>query len=928
LKPRVPRTNPIRLAALAVVLAVWAAPAWASDDDCLACHSGGTLGVRRLDVNPKVLAKSVHDGMGCTDCHQSLAGAELPHAEQVDSVDCTTCHSEIGDEYMASLHGREVTRGAPLAPRCVTCHGTHDVLAHDDPGAKVRRANIPFLCGSCHKEGTPVSRTYDIPQDQILEHYTESIHGEGLLKRGLIVSAVCIDCHTSHNTLPHTDPKSSIARGNVARTCQKCHGQIEQVHVKVIRGELWEKAPHEVPACVDCHQPHMVRRAFYDAGIADEQCQSCHAKQDLATQRDGQTVSLYVDNDEVHNSAHRNTRCAQCHVGVSPQAKDRPCSTVTTKVDCSVCHAATVATYNTSMHGLLTARSDPNAPTCKDCHGIHGTRKHDDPQSATFSTKIPELCGKCHRTGEVAAVRYKGNQHDIVENYVESIHGRGLLNSGLVTTANCADCHTAHQVLPRDNPLSSVNPTNLPATCGKCHNGIYERFQHSIHSPSVSKSGKPLPTCFDCHNSHTIQRHDTEGFKLAILDQCGKCHEAVTESYFETYHGKVSKLGFTGTAQCHDCHGSHDILPPSELSSKLSRDNIVDTCAKCHPGSHRRFAGYLTHATHHDKDKYPWLFWAFWGMTGLLLGTLSIAGLHTALWLPRSWQMMKHRKQIEAVAEARHEKEFLRFPRLYRQLHVMVIVSFLGLAVTGMSLKFSYLPWARWIALAMGGFEAAGLVHRVCAIITFAYFAIHIWDLFRKRRESGKSWLAFLFSDNSMIPNKNDLGDFVATFKWFIGRGPRPQYGRWTYWEKFDYFAVFWGVFVIGMTGLMLWFPELFTRVLPGWFINVATIVHSDEALLATGFIFTIHFFNTHFRPEKFPMDTVIFTGRIPVQEMIEDRPREYEELVKSGEFEKRLVDPLPPYVVKGFRVFGWIALTVGLSLVVLILWAELFKYR
>jgi len=139
---------------------------------------------------------------------------------------------------------------------------------------------------------------------------------------------------------------------------------------------------------------------------------------------------------------------------------------------------------------------------------------------------------------------------------------------------------------------------------------------------------------------------------------------------------------------------------------------------------------------------------------------------------------------------------------------------------------------------------------------------------------------------------------------------------------------VFWGVFVIGMTGLMLWFPELFTRVLPGWFINVATIVHSDEALLATGFIFTIHFFNTHFRPEKFPMDTVIFTGRIPVQEMIEDRPREYEELVKSGEFEKRLVDPLPPYVVKGFRVFGWIALTVGLSLVVLILWAELFKYR
>ena len=213
-------------------------------------------------------------------------------------------------------------------------------------------------------------------------------------------------------------------------------------------------------------------------------------------------------------------------------------------------------------------------------------------------------------------------------------------------------------------------------------------------------------------------------------------------------------------------------------------------------------------------------------------------------------------------------------------------------------------------------------------MITFAYFGIHLWDLFRKKRASGKSWMQFIFNRDSMIPNVGDLGDFIATFKWFVGVGPRPQYGRWTYWEKFDYLAVFWGVLIIGTTGLMLWFPELFTYVLPGWFINVATIIHSDEALLATGFIFTIHFFNTHFRPDRFPMDPVIFTGRVTVEELREDRPREYEELVRTGQLESQLVDPLPPYVVRGFKIFGAVALVIGLALVFLIVWAEVFGYR
>ncbi len=179
--------------------------------------------------------------------------------------------------------------------------------------------------------------------------------------------------------------------------------------------------------------------------------------------------------------------------------------------------------------------------------------------------------------------------------------------------------------------------------------------------------------------------------------------------------------------------------------------------------------------------------------------------------------------------------------------------------------------------------------------------------------------------------NLNDVKQFWESTKWFLGRGPRPRYGRFTYWEKFDYFAVFWGVFVIGSTGLLLWFPVFFTRVLPGWAINVATIIHSDEALLAVGFIFTIHFFNTHFRPDKFPMDPVIFTGRVPLEELKHDKPGEYEEFVEQADDATRaarIVGPAHPRTERLFRIFGFTALGIGLTLIFLIVYAMVFGYR
>ncbi|HET7292415.1 MAG TPA: hypothetical protein VFM88_08325 [Vicinamibacteria bacterium] len=599
------------------------------NSDCLVCHEDA--------VREKAFAASVHGSAQCVACHAELLGKELPHDVPVRPAECGACHAAEEERHARSLHGRAIARGDPLAPRCQDCHGRHDILPVADPRSAVAPLQVPFVCGRCHREGTPVQRNRNIHQESILENYSESIHGEGLLRKGLVVAPNCASCHTAHSILPHTDPSSSISRGNIAATCSRCHAQIKSVHRKVIRGELWEKEAHVLPACVDCHQPHKVRKVFYTQGMADADCQRCHAAKDI---RSGDGRTLHVDGEALAGSRHARVACSQCHSQVNASRR-RPCETITQKVDCTACHAEVGQQYARSTHGQLQARSDPNAPSCKECHGDHRVLGRHDPAAPSFASNVPALCARCHREGERAAVRYAGPEREIIEHYTESIHGKGLLKSGLTVTANCASCHTAHSVLPGKDPASSVNPANVPATCGRCHHGIQEQFEKSIHARRVGANEKPRPVCSDCHSAHTIRRADEAGFKLDIMQKCGRCHEEIARTYFDTYHGKVSQLGYVKTAKCYDCHGAHDILPVSDSRSHLSRQNVVQTCRKCHAGATRRFAGYLTHATHHDPHKYPFLYWTFWGMTSLLVGTFLVGGLHTLLWIPRALQMRR-----------------------------------------------------------------------------------------------------------------------------------------------------------------------------------------------------------------------------------------------------------------------------------------------
>jgi len=267
-----------------------------------------------------------------------------------------------------------------------------------------------------------------------------------------------------------------------------------------------------------------------------------------------------------------------------------------------------------------------------------------------------------------------------------------------------------------------------------------------------------------------------------------------------------------------------------------------------------------------------------------------------------------------------------RFSVFQRFIHLLIIISFLTLAVTGMALKFAMEDWAVQIADMFGGFAVLGALHRFCAVITFFYFFLTMILLYTTWKDSGKNIFDYILDPEGLVPNLNDAKEMIQTFKWFFG-GKRPYYGRWIYWEKFDFMAVFWGIAVIGSSGLALWFPEQFSRFFPGYWLNIATIIHSDEALLASGFIFTIHFYNTHLRPEKFPLDPVIFVGSITLDELKHERPREYDQLVASGELDKVSTRRAPASWLKRLAsVFGIFVVTTGSILVVSII-LTMFKY-
>ena len=328
-------------------------------------------------------------------------------------------------------------------------------------------------------------------------------------------------------------------------------------------------------------------------------------------------------------------RLRQCHTGVNVP-RGAPCETITRRSTASICHAEIVSSTGSSRHGSSSPTATRTRPSCQECHGTHGVHgRAAAARSPTFATKVPNLCGRCHRAGrEGGAALHRGRARRSSRRYTESIHGKGLLQSGLMVTATCTDCHTAHGVLPLRRPRLERQPRQRPDDVRP----LPPRHRGAVRAerPLAERWRDRQESCRSATTAtapHTIRRADTEGFKLDDHGPVRPLPRGDREDLLRHLPREGVQLGYTKTAKCYDCHGAHDILPGrGPALTPEPRQNVVATCQKCHPGATRRFAGYLTHATHHDPQKYPWLFWTFWGMTGLLVGTFVVGGpAHAAL---------------------------------------------------------------------------------------------------------------------------------------------------------------------------------------------------------------------------------------------------------------------------------------------------------
>jgi len=387
------------------------------------------------------------------------------------------------------------------------------------------------------------------------------------------------------------------------------------------------------------------------ASVTDEQCMECHADGIQGRER------LRVDYNQTRVSAHKDLHCVDCHT----ETTDLPHVSIPGKVDCLGCHESdtdargeTIRRYRDSAHGRVRAQGlDKDAATCVDCHGKHGIRGVEDPQSMVYRRNIPLTCARCHENNQVVLKHDIHAEHPYLE-YEQSVHGKALFKDGLVRfAAVCTDCHGVHGIQAAGDTLPMAR---RPATCGKCHISILETYRNSIHGRLYLEEGNlDSPGCVDCHGEHGIMAPETEESPTSqanIPGTCSACHadaESMAksdvstdrlETYKTSFHGLAQSLGELNAANCASCHGYHDILPSTDPRSKINPENMIKTCGKCHPKATSNFVNGKIHINPREKSSGS-IYYLRTAFIWFTLAVLVILAVWTAIDFSRKLQNRK-----------------------------------------------------------------------------------------------------------------------------------------------------------------------------------------------------------------------------------------------------------------------------------------------
>jgi len=500
--------------------------------------------------------------------------------------------------------------------------------------------------------------------------------------------------------------------------------------------------------------------------------------------------------------------------------------------DCTSCHE----------QGQKLAKSAHAGLTCDTCHESHEKYPH--------PANIPKpVCATCHA--------------DQAGDYSGGVHGLAR-KAGNEGTPDCGLCHgSAHELLP---PKSQAFRTAVPDTCGMCHSEVVDQYRASVHGQALAHGISQAPLCTDCHGEHKIIKHTNDASPVNaahIRDTCGSCHGDVTltrkfglpsdrlVSFDSSFHGLAAKAGSQSVANCASCHGVHNILPSSDPKSTINPKNLPKTCGQCHPGAGTRFAITQVHVT--GKTEPAVLAWVREFYLLLIPVTIGLMLLHNGGdWFRKLLRARFSRRVKPASHQGHAEMRMLPFERVQ---HAVLVISFFTLVWTGFALKYPDQMWARPLLLMEGARSMRSLIHRVAAVVFIAVSLTHLISLIVNRRLR-KHW-------KEMLPTANDPREALANFAYNLGLGNTPP-GRsaHSYIEKAEYWAVVWGAIVMIGTGTLLWANNLAMKLMPKFWLDIATSIHFYEAVLATLAIVVWHFYSIVFDPDVYPLNTAFLTGK------------------------------------------------------------------